>query len=475
MADKDIYDEKYFPPCLKRPGLSVYKFKQYFNESDYKRKPQIESSLTNGVWITRCHLIEPKEVVFTSSKTRKKESEAIVMGKALLWLRDNDFVDNTFSAVRMTSKQIRDFYDSSNGPISIKPIDDSLSDEMNKFCDSFDKTLKDKIVNICRTSQDFKDIESNETDLKEGSNPSAVAVIRNIFDNRIYEEMSENLANDRELQLKSFLEKRKIREESDDSYGRLRRKLVELPMNHYRKQILQTIEENRIVVITGDTGCGKTTQIPQMIFENQIKRQMGAQTNIVVTQPRRLSAISISQRIAMEFGEEVIGNSIGYNIRFDKHIPKHTNGAILLCSAGILLRKLGSNAGLKGVSHVIIDEVHERDVITDFLLVLMKRSLELNPNLRVILMSASMNAQLFANYFNCHLIEVPGRCYQVKHLYLNDFCSHLGNQCLVNKFSERNPKVDAKLIALLVNYINRRKPDGAILCFLPGWAEIQEV
>ncbi|CAG2164110.1 unnamed protein product, partial [Oppiella nova] len=177
MTDKDIYDERYFPPSLRTAGQSTYKFKQYFHESHYQRKPQIDSSLNAAtkVWTTTCHMIEPKEVVFTASKPRKKDSEAIAMGKALMWLRDNDFVDNGFNAIKLTNKQIQDFYDSTNGPISIKPISGGLKDEMKKFCNSFDAKLKDKIVDICRAfrQKEFAfnscDEISTEDEVKEPS------------------------------------------------------------------------------------------------------------------------------------------------------------------------------------------------------------------------------------------------------------------------------------------------------------------
>ena len=122
-----------------------------------------------------------------------------------------------------------------------------------------------------------------------------------------------------------MVELRAQREIYDEKFGQLKKKAYELPINKYKEQILNTIEENRVIVISGDTGCGKTTQIPQMIFENEILNERSAFTNIVVTQPRRLSAISIAERIAQELGEETVGQSIGYNVRFDKILTKYAN------------------------------------------------------------------------------------------------------------------------------------------------------
>lgn len=105
-------------------------------------------------------------------------------------------------------------------------------------------------------------------------------------------------------------------------------------------------------------GCGKTTQIPQYILDHYLVQGRGAECSIVVTQPRRISAVSVSERIAEERCEE-LGNSTGYSVRFESCLPR-PYGGILFCTVGVLLRKL--EAGLRGVSHVIIDEIHERDV-----------------------------------------------------------------------------------------------------------------
>ncbi|XP_054169232.1 ATP-dependent RNA helicase DHX30-like [Oppia nitens] len=466
--NNDIYNEEYWPPILRQKGQTLTRFKRFFYESDYQRKPQIESKSVNDLWLTKCHIIEPKEVVFTAKAKRKKESETIVMGKALMWLRDNEFVDNNFNAIQLNTQQIREWFDIINGPIHVKPIDEQLSNDMINFCDDFDDKLKDKLNEMIDKNSEKMLINCTEEGFAEEDKPN---VIRNVFSNVIHNEPTDRTVKVRNNLLLKFLNERHKRQETDDSFRSLRQQIEELPINKYREQILKEINENRVIVISGDTGCGKTTQIPQMIFENEIKGGRGAFANIVVTQPRRLSAISISERVALEFGEEVIGKSIGYNVRFDKSVPMYSNGVILFCSAGILLRKIGYNPSLLGVSYIIVDEVHERDVITDFLLVLLKRALDLNENLKLIFMSASMNTNLLVNYFNCPLIEVPGRCFQVNNYYLNEFIENTGN----HSFSIRNPKVDINLVTQLIVDIHRKKPDGAILCFLPGWAEIQAV
>lgn len=113
--------------------------------------------------------------------------------------------------------------------------------------------------------------------------------------------------------------------------------------------------------------AGKTTQICQYILEDYISSGSGALCNIVVTQPRRISAISVSERVATERCEE-LGQSVGYSVRFESVLPR-PYASILFCTVGVLLKKL--EAGLRGVSHVIVDEIHERDVNSDFIMVLL--------------------------------------------------------------------------------------------------------
>lgn len=397
-------------------------------------------------------------------------------------------MDNSFNPILTTLEERKKFIEKTIAPIVINTIECDVKNNMKSFVESFNNNIKDPIIKICQRFGDKElalscDKDSNESDSNDnqifGTQESDFVgkqIIRNVLTNSPFEEPDYYQLNQREEELKLFIEQRNAREISEKNYAQLRRQRSELPIASFREQIIKTIEENRVVVIAGDTGCGKTTQVPQYIFDNEIANERAAFANILVTQPRRISAISMSERVALEFGEEIVGNSIGYQVRFDKSLPNYENGAILFCTAGILLRKLQSNQSLKGVSHVIIDEVHERDVITDFLLVLLKRVLRLNPNIRIILMSASMNAHLFVEYFDsCPLIEIPGRCFPVKHYYLNEFIDKIGENYLSQKFSTKNPKINRDLIINLINYINNNKSDGAILCFLPGWADIQNI
>lgn len=112
----------------------------------------------------------------------------------------------------------------------------------------------------------------------------------------------------------------------------------------------------------------------QFILDDYIQSGSGAYCNIVVTQPRRISAVSVADRIANERGEE-LGRSLGYSVRFESVLPR-SHASVLFCTVGVLLRKL--EAGLRGVSHVIVDEIHERDINTDFVLIVLRDMVSIN-------------------------------------------------------------------------------------------------
>ncbi|XP_068333429.1 DExH-box ATP-dependent RNA helicase DExH5, mitochondrial-like isoform X2 [Pyrus communis] len=200
------------------------------------------------------------------------------------------------------------------------------------------------------------------------------------------------------------------------------RKMLELrrslPAYREKDALLAAISRDQVVIISGETGCGKTTQIPQFILESEIEAVRGAVCSIICTQPRRISAMSVSERVASERGEK-LGDSVGYKVRLEGMKGRDTH--LLFCTTGILLRRLLVDRNLKGISHVIVDEIHERGMNEDFLLIVLKDLLPLRPELRLILMSATLDSELFSSYFGrAPIIHVPGFTYPVRTHFLED-------------------------------------------------------
>ncbi|KAL3654449.1 hypothetical protein CASFOL_004130 [Castilleja foliolosa] len=199
-----------------------------------------------------------------------------------------------------------------------------------------------------------------------------------------------------------------------------------LPAYKEKDTILSSISNNQVVIISGETGCGKTTQIPQFILESETDSMRGAMCNIICTQPRRISAISVSERIATERGEN-IGETVGYKVRLEGMKGRDTH--LLFCTTGILLRRLLVDRNLNGVTHIIVDEIHERGINEDFLLIVLKDLLPRRPELRLILMSATLDAGLFSSYFGgAPVVEIPGFTYPVKNHFLEDVLETTGYQ-----------------------------------------------
>ncbi|CAK9152113.1 unnamed protein product [Ilex paraguariensis] len=278
----------------------------------------------------------------------------------------------------------------------------------------------------------------------------------------------------------------------------------------------------QVVVVSGETGCGKTTQLPQYILESEIDAARGAACNIICTQPRRISAMAVAERVAAERGEK-LGESVGYKVRLEGMKGRDTR--LLFCTTGILLRRLLVDRNLKGVTHVIVDEIHERGMNEDFLLIVLKELLPRRPELRLILMSATLNAELFSSYFGAApMIHIPGFTYPVRSHFLENILEMTGHrlspfnqidnygqekmwkmqkQALRKRksqitsavedaleaadFMEYSPRtqeslscwipdsIGFNLIELVLCHICRKERPGAILVFMTGWDDINSL
>ncbi|XP_064538961.1 putative ATP-dependent RNA helicase DHX57 [Drosophila montana] len=228
------------------------------------------------------------------------------------------------------------------------------------------------------------------------------------------------LARENRRLLQLFNERRR-----DERYHKLIEARRKLPAFAEMERILALIDSNQVVVISGETGCGKSTQVPQFILDNWFFRatQLPPKSDlphveILCTQPRRISAIGVAERVAAERLDR-IGQLVGYQIRLENKISPSTR--LSFCTTGILLRRLASDPLLSNVSHVIVDEVHERSQDSDFLLLILKNILRERKDLKVILMSATLNATLFSDYFGgAPVLDIPGRTFPVQQLFLED-------------------------------------------------------
>lgn len=197
-----------------------------------------------------------------------------------------------------------------------------------------------------------------------------------------------------------------------------------LPAYKERERLLTAIARNQVIVISGETGCGKTTQLPQYILESEIESGRGAFCSIICTQPRRISAMAVAERVSTERGES-LGESVGFKVRLEGMKGKNTH--LLFCTSGILLRRLLSDRNLNGITHVFVDEIHERGMNEDFLLIVLKDLLPRRRDLRLILMSATLNAELFSDYFGgAPMIHIPGFTHPVRAHFLEDVLEMTG-------------------------------------------------
>ncbi|KAG0431345.1 hypothetical protein HPB47_021875 [Ixodes persulcatus] len=233
-----------------------------------------------------------------------------------------------------------------------------------------------------------------------------------------------------------------------------------LPIAQQKEAIIEAVQKHQVVLIAGDTGCGKSTQIPQYLLNAGFE-------GIVCTQPRRIAAIALCKRVAFETLNEY-GTHIGYQIRFERRRSKHTR--MIFMTEGLLLRQISSDAMLKDYSVIILDEIHERHLTCDFLLGVVKCLIQHREDLKVILMSATINIQLFAQYFNnCPVVQVPGRLFPIQVQYC---------PVPVEEKRSRTGRLNPAPYVRLLSLVDNKYPSserGDLLIFLSGMSEISAV
>ena len=299
-------------------------------------------------------------------------------------------------------------------PRSVTPIELALSSGILE-------TMRSAVVEARKAGlPDSKDLLSAEQSHKK---MSPVPTEQHAWPTERFARMSESL-------------RRKLQKLKDNpAMKNCRATSAELPVGRHRLEIIETVSDNLYSIVTGATGSGKTTQVPQILLENAIEHGEGGSCNIVCTQPRRIAAVSVARRVAAE-RDEPLQDSIGYHVRFDAKLPS-PGGSITYCTTGILLEQLKHDTDgiLDRISHLVIDEAHERDLNIDMVLLLIKTKFQERQKLgrtvpKVILMSASIDATLFANYFSssdetgntvpCPVLSVPGRGFHISEVYIEE-------------------------------------------------------
>ncbi|KIW39343.1 uncharacterized protein PV06_09121 [Exophiala oligosperma] len=247
---------------------------------------------------------------------------------------------------------------------------------------------------------------------------------------------------------------RRVTQGKNQSLGRrtdmtIKQQRESLPVYKFRKQLLDAIAQNQLLIVVGDTGSGKTTQVTQYLAE------AGYANNGIIgcTQPRRVAAMSVAKRVSEEVGCE-LGREVGYTIRFEDRTSPDTR--IKYMTDGMLQREILLDPDLKRYSVVMLDEAHERTIATDVLFGLLKKTLKRRPDMKLIVTSATLDAEKFSEFFNkCPIFTIPGRTFPVEIMY------------------SREPEEDYLDAALTtVMQIHLTEPPGDILLFLTGQEEI---
>ncbi|XP_055920622.1 ATP-dependent RNA helicase DHX8 [Eupeodes corollae] len=222
-----------------------------------------------------------------------------------------------------------------------------------------------------------------------------------------------------------------------------------LPIYKLRDDLIKAVTDNQILIVIGETGSGKTTQITQYLAECGFT----ARGKIGCTQPRRVAAMSVAKRVAEEFGCR-LGQEVGYTIRFEDCTSPET--VIKYMTDGMLLRECLMEFDLKSYSVIMLDEAHERTIHTDVLFGLLKTAVQKRPELKLIVTSATLDAVKFSQYFfEAPIFTIPGRTFPVEVLYTKE---------------PETDYLDASLITVM--QIHLREPPGDILLFLTGQEEI---
>ncbi|KAK9460396.1 P-loop containing nucleoside triphosphate hydrolase protein [Lipomyces oligophaga] len=374
------------------------------------------------------------------------------------------------------------------------------------MCFSITEWIQENLETICKTPVKLKSLSGAIYGISYSGEANAISNVLaslNLDNSRITSRFSAGPVPVRvsSMELRDSLQRTMNDPKMQDLYKARR----SLPAWLKRTIIVETIKRNQVTLVTGETGSGKSTQSLQFVLDDLILSGKGDSVNMICTQPRRISAMGLASRVAEERGSEV-GQQVGYVIRGESKVSPKTQ--LQFMTTGVILRMLQMDPinSLKNVSHIFIDEVHERSLDGDFLLIILKRLVLRNNKIKIILMSATVDAKQFSDYFGgAGHVNIEGRTFPVEDLYVDQILRLTGFRpslsglrkdksermnTLEEDTSERKSEYEDDLIGKYVTALGDRinydfiasvvsfidcqlgDKDGAILIFLPGTMEI---
>ncbi|KAL3426041.1 ATP-dependent RNA helicase DHX8 [Phlyctema vagabunda] len=308
---------------------------------------------------------------------------------------------------------------------------------------------------LAKDRRELRQQEAQDKAVEEGSKVDLSAQWQDPMANPDAKKFASELRNAKPDQTNEVVpEWKKATQNKEQSFGRrtdmtIKQQRESLPVYRFRSELIKAVHANQLLIVVGDTGSGKTTQLTQYLAE------AGFANNGIIgcTQPRRVAAMSVAKRVSEEVGCE-LGQEVGYTIRFEDCTSPATK--IKYMTDGMLQREVLMDPDLKRYSVIMLDEAHERTIATDVLFALLKKTLKRRPDLKIIVTSATLDADKFSAYFNeCPIFSIPGRTFPVEVMYSRE---------------PESDYLDAALVTVM--QIHLTEPPGDILLFLTGQEEI---
>lgn len=428
--------------------------------SDRSRSPYQRAEKKSDATKDRVRLEEPQDTDARRLKSRqdylaKREAEKLI----LLRQQVEDEAEEERSNPHLTAEELREFrYNRETLRLAEARL--TVDDHRDGFYFQDRDRSKRETLNRRQKEREYvTDVQLWEEEQTARAKATAgLRETRDRIDEQQYEfvfDEQQKLEFDGEFKQRLLTKEQRMLEEQINAAEAKAKSIEEtrksLPIYQFRDDLLKAIESYQCLIVIGETGSGKTTQMPQYLLESGLNKDL----MIACTQPRRVAAMSVAARVAEERGTR-LGQEVGYSIRFeDKTSPKTK---LKFMTDGLLLREVLTDPMLTNYSVIILDEAHERTVSTDILMGILKDTMLARPDLKIIISSATLEADKFSNYFRkAPIFYVKGRTYPVEVLHTKD------------------PEADYLAAAITTVFqIHTSQPlPGDILVFLTGQDDIE--